>query len=602
MILLNRLQVSRGARGRDSETGIEPRRPPVLLQLRGDQPTMGAQHGEALCELGGWEAAVNYYPRLVERMLRGSGTDPVERALPSALRPVVELALGRMDGRRPEALRARSQAFMRALGRDPAHARHMQIMDVFQNIIGTLGRWHLGPFAEQIAMRIPPACSTLAVWGQASASGRLLHARNFDFPGVGVWDKAPMVVMCTPESGLRYGFTTTRGADAPGVTAFNEAGICLTVHTRLHHAVSFDGMAIIDLGHEIARRASTLAQALQVARERRIASTWGLLISSAAEQDARVVEVHADGLRVTRPEPAQPWLSCTNHYLHPDMHAGELQLSPGWSMHTGGRLHTLQRAARAAHGSGGLDVDDLKTLLGSHADPDLPGSERAAGGVLGQCTSVQSVVFDLEDDAVHLSVGDTPTGLGPWLRVPLGWADSPGCQLLSVPNPTAPPVQAQQPLDASGVGHYRRGAAQVGMRHFVEAGRLEAAGESPEAIQAEVEAAAKADPAEPTWRYLKAGIHLRTGETAAALCEFERALCEERSPFYRGQMLLWASRAAQGCGRAAQAKRYRQELLAMPHPWLARHQRRARLETERPLGARRLRRTTVHVQLADLGV
>ena len=80
-------------------------------------------------------------------------------------------------------------------------------------------------------------CSSLAVWGDATVDGELRHARNFDFPGATMWDTAPAVVFCEPTDGLRYGFVTTRGVDAPGITCFNEAGLTLTVHTRFHRDV-----------------------------------------------------------------------------------------------------------------------------------------------------------------------------------------------------------------------------------------------------------------------------------------------------------------------------------------------------------------------------
>jgi hypothetical protein len=50
-----------------------------------------------------------------------------------------------------------------------------------------------------------PACSTVVVWGAASSDGALRHARNFDFPGNGVWDAAPTLVLCAPTGGQRYG-------------------------------------------------------------------------------------------------------------------------------------------------------------------------------------------------------------------------------------------------------------------------------------------------------------------------------------------------------------------------------------------------------------
>ena len=585
-------------------------RPLALIQLAGAQVAMGQQHGELLRELGGWQAAMDYYPRMIEGLLRGSGASPVERALPVAGRPLLEAALSRMQRRRPDAYLARSRAFSAALGRNPDHARYLQVMDVFQNVVGTIGRLGLGPFADQAACRMPPACSTLAVWGDASADGRLLHARNFDFPGVGIWDRAPALVFCTPEQGLRYGFFTTRGADTPGITAFNEAGICLTVHTRFHEHVRFDGAAIIDLGHDIARRARCLADAVQIANERAVASTWGLLISSASERDAVLIETTSNSVRITCPRTGEPWLACTNHYLNEDLQKKELDLSPGWKMHTGGRLRFLEATAKAGLARGGLDVGACMAMLGSHGDPDLPGRERAAGGVMGQCTGVQSVVVDPERQAIILAVGACPTGRGPWLRVPWRWSDTPGQRTVSAQELRggALPGQGEGAVtklqgaqDRDSTGRYSRGTAGAAWASYMEAGRLEAIGAPPAHIAAAVEEAAGIDPDEPTWRLLQAGFHLRAGEPAAALARLERGLEHEHSPFYRGQMLLWAARAAEASGRRSRAMGLRQELLSTRHACLAEHHRAARAEARRPWRAARLRRVVVHVQLADLG-
>jgi hypothetical protein len=135
----------------------------------------------------------------------------------------------------------------------------------------------------------------------------------------------------------------------------------------------------------------------------------------------------------------------------------------------------------------------------------------------------------------------------------------------------------------------------------MEASRLEALGDDPVAIRAAIELAARLDPSEPTWRPLQGGLHLQAGENAAALARFERGLEKERSPFYRGQLLLWAARAADACGRRRRATELRQELLSTTHRHLTRHHRAARREQARPCSRAGLRRTPVHVQLADIG-
>jgi hypothetical protein len=89
------------------------------------------------------------------------------------------------------------------------------------------------------------------VFGPLSADGELMHARNFDFPGVGVWDKSPTIVYCTPDHGIPYGYLGARGADVPGITAFNAEGLTVTFHTRFHRDVDFKATGVIDLGMKL---------------------------------------------------------------------------------------------------------------------------------------------------------------------------------------------------------------------------------------------------------------------------------------------------------------------------------------------------------------
>ena len=179
-----------------------------------------------------------------------------------------------------------------------------------------------------------PACSTAIVWGAAAADGALRHARNFDFPGIGVWDAAPAVVVCHPTGGQRYAFITTRGGDTPVVTVWNEAGLTFTSHTRFHREVGFDGATVVDLVHGLAMQAETLADVERLLRARASASTWGLAVSSWREGTARSFELHRGGVGVVAPRPGEDHLIVANRYRDPAMAAGEVTATPAWALHS----------------------------------------------------------------------------------------------------------------------------------------------------------------------------------------------------------------------------------------------------------------------------
>ena len=154
----------------------------------------------------------------------------------------------------------------------------------------------------------------------------------------------------------------------------------------------------------------------------------------------------------------------------------------------------------------------LAALLGSHEDPEVPGTERLGGGVLAQLNAVHSVVIDPIGQRTWLSVGAVPTGHGPWLEVPWAWQDAPASREVDV---SALRAAHQADLTAPGA-RFRHGPLGVAHGHLLEAGRLEAAA-APEAnVAAALYAAVAAAPDERTLNVLAGGQSLRDGAFARA--------------------------------------------------------------------------------------
>ncbi len=577
-----------------------PQLPLAVFQLAGTEAEMGRQHGELLRDLGGWQDTLAYYPRMVSCVISGSRDHGlrglVDSALPKAVAPAVEAALRRLHRRRPAAMRARSEAFYGALGLPPEHARYLGVMDVLQNVIGVAGRVGAGGISERLMLRAPAACSTLAVWGSGTADGELLHARNFDFPGSGVWEQAPAVVFCSPTDGLRYGFVTTRGADVPAVSVFNEAGVCLSIHTRFHRKVDFSGALAVDLCHQVARKAETLEQAVGLLERTHSASTWGVVVSSASERDAALVELHAGGAAVTRPRGKEPWLSCTNRYRHAALQPGELQPSLGFAMHSDGRFRSLERRAKAATEGAPLTAGDLQALLGDHTDCSDPNVTRATGGVLAQSNGVHAVVMDPSAGTVDVAVGTVPANHGPWVRVPWRFASTPSVDTLCLSD-----LRAEAARSHARVGHrYQRGATGEAYRCYLEAARVEMMAGPSAAAQQALEQACALDPREPSYRLLAAGFQLRAGAWRLAGRHLDAALAVESGAFERARLHLWAARVAAVEGRDADAAGHHRALQAGVHDHIAPYQAAGRTEALAPLRGRRLRQTQVQLQLGDL--
>ena len=512
-------------------------KPLFLARLTGTQEQMGAQHGR----LTATDAVrlLEFYKTMPERTLAGD-LGIVGKLAVRALANAWQQNLTRT---RPPELAARTRAFAEAVvtarpGHDVRSAlRTLATMDAMQNCVSLAARGALGPFAGSLTARATagaiPACSTAIAWGRATADGGLLFARNFDFPGVGVWDEAPAFVICVPDEGQRYGFFATRGADTAVVTVVNEAGIVIAPHTRWHRDVTWSGAMIVDVVHDIARRAETLEDAVKIARERPVSSSWGLAVGSARERSALVVELAGPHCEVVRPTPGADHLVCTNHYKTAALQAGELAASAAWSHHSMRRERRLR--ALIEHRSAPLTARDLAGFLGDRRDPDAPERTRHFGGTLAQPLNVHAVVVAPSARRAWVGVDRAPSCEGTWADVGWSWEGPQGGWELGATDGSGFTAESLSSFVA---------AHDAATRHIHDAVRSYEGAHDVAAARAAIERAVVAAPDDPSIRLIAAWLALEDKAPDRAVIHVHAGLSLETEPYRRGQLLLWGSRAA----------------------------------------------------------
>lgn len=512
-------------------------RPLFLARLIGTQAQMGAQHGR----LTAADAArlLDFYKTMPERTLAGDLGAPGRLAV----RAVASAWQARLARDRPPALAERTRAFADAIAEtEPGYDRRAALrtfatMDALQNCVSMIARARLGPFANPLRARAVtaavPACSSAIAWGRATEDGELLFARNFDFPGVGVWDVAPSFVVCVPDAGQRYGFFATRGADTPVVTVVNEAGLVLAPHTRWHADVTWGGGMIVDIVHDIARRAETLADAIAIAREHRSSSSWGIAVGSARERTGCVIELAGPHHDVVHPAPGADFLVCTNHYRTDALRAGELAATAAWELHSTRRERRLRTLIE--HRARPLTARDLAGFLGDRHDPDAPDQPRQFGGILAQPINVHAVVVAPAQLRAHVGVGRAPCCEGEWAEVAWQWTGPAGGWELGA---TA---------DSGFVAERREGFVaphSAVTRHVHDAAKAYEARHDVVAARTAIEQAVVLAPTDPSLRLIAAWLALEARAPEAAVAHVREGLTTEREPYRRGQLLLWGSRAA----------------------------------------------------------
>ena len=502
-----------------------------LTRLAGTQEQMGAQHG------GFASAAARqlfaFYRTMPERALAGD-TSALERFLVRQLATAWQASLART---RPVDFVARTKAFVAAAAPD-ASAREKQLvaltmatMDSMQNCVSLAARGKLGPFANALTAHATtaavPACSTVVAWGSATEDGELMFARNFDFPGVGVWDALPAFTICSPSNGQAYAFFGARGADAPVVTVINEAGLVIAPHTRWHRDVTWKGAMIVDVVHDLARRAETLADAIRIAKERPASSSWGICVGSAREKSALVLELAGPHVEIV---PARgDYLVCTNRYRSEALQQGQLAASHAWSHHSDHRESRLRALVEARTQK--LGLAELVRFLG---DRDHAGARRRFGSVVAQPTNVHCVAISPAKRQAIVGIDRAPTCEGRVAELAWEWTGPVGTWQLGAHTGSGFAVAIADhvaPHDAATI--YVRDAVRV----FEHAHDLPAA-------RTGIDRAIAAAPDDPSLRLAAAWLALEARADREALDHVRAGLAIETEPYRRGQLLVCGARAA----------------------------------------------------------
>ncbi len=531
-----------------------PQRPLFLARLSGTQAEMGAQHGRLTAADA--HRLLAFYRTMPERTLVGD----MGKASKLAVRAVATAWQARLARERPPELAARSRAFANAVASVvPGHdlrtaALTLATMDTMQNCVSVVARARLGPFAKPLLARATaaavPACSTAMVWGKATHDGELMFARNFDFPGVGVWDAAPAFVVCVPDRGQRYGFFATRGADAPVVTVVNEAGLVLAPHTRWHKDVTWGGAMIVDIIHDIARRAETIEDAIRIARERPASSSWGIAVGSAREQTGIVIELCGPTIDVVRPAHGADHVVCANVFRTATLRAGEFSASAAWDAHS---IHRERRLRTLIEGrSAPLTARDLAGFLGDRRDPTAPEHARQFGGILAQPLNVHAVVVAPASERAWVGVDRAPTCEGKWAELAWSWDGPAGGWELGSTAIASSGFSAEERPDFVA-------PHAPATRHVHDAARAYEASHDVKAARTAIERAVAADPDDPSIRLIATWLALEDGMHDRAMIHVHAGLALETEPYRRGQLLLWGSRAARTID-PPQARRWKDAL------------------------------------------
>lgn len=155
-------------------------------------------------------------------------------------------------------------------------------------------------------------CSSFATWGSQSADSTLLIGRNFDFYVGDAFAENKLVTFCHPDKG--HNFVSIGWPGMIGVlSGMNEAGLTVTINAAKSAVPTSSATPISILTREILQYASNIEEALAIARKRKTFVSESILIGSAKDGRAAIIEKSPEKT-VLFSGKEKDRIICTNHY------------------------------------------------------------------------------------------------------------------------------------------------------------------------------------------------------------------------------------------------------------------------------------------------
>lgn len=420
------------------------------------------------------------------------------------------------------------QGFSLASGLDaPRLSRATVMPDVMNFLIGLNGRLTAAPLG----------CTSVAAWGDYTQDGRLLYGRNLDFPGNGLFDRAPLVSRHFPDSGMPYVTVGTAGSVVDGITGINEAGLTLALHQHINTNVAYlpSGRCVLDLGLEILQHAATIEEAEALACGWGLSSGWTLMLTHWKQKRAaaieitpkRVVVIHSKERRFVR----------ANTFADPALRAREIE-SP--SFRESSRLRQSRAEALLDSHQGRVDASVMASILGDHVDAER-GLVRAFTQTIAQAHNMTSVVFDPERGLLWLAEGTAPVCDSPYRKVEL-WTQGPAGETLPI---RTDPLSSDQ---RRAVESYQKAVRAWELSHDAAA------------AMGALKDCARLDPADPGYLLMQGLFALKTGAAAAAAESFAAGSALPDITHRVQTQRFWRARALDLCGARARAVKLYEEV------------------------------------------
>lgn len=255
-------------------------------------------------------------------------------------------------------------------------------------------------------------CSSFAAWGNKTEDGQLIIGRNFDFYAGDDFAKNKIVAFINPTEGHKFMSVTWPGMIGV-VSGMNEHGLTVTINAGKSKIPWVAKTPISILTREILQYASTIDEAIAIAKKRQVFVSESIFIGSAKDKRAITIEVSPKNFGVYDVENSNQ-LICSNHFQSEAYAEDKNNIKHKAESHSQYRYERMEELLNASEK---LNVEKAVAILrnkeGLNDKAIGYGNEKA----LNQLLAHHGIVFKPEEKQVWVS--SNPYQLGAFVAYDL---------------------------------------------------------------------------------------------------------------------------------------------------------------------------------------
>ncbi|MEP7107250.1 MAG: C45 family peptidase [Ferruginibacter sp.] len=183
----------------------------------------------------------------------------------------------------------------------------------YQRILNYHAAHDIGHALQNLAL---VGCTSFGTWAAGSKDSTMIIGRNFDFYVGDKFAEDKIVEFQNPSAGYKF-MTITWGGFIGAVSGMNEKGLAVTINAAKTKIPSGSATPVSLVTREILQYAKNIAEAVAIAKKRKMFVSESFLVASAEDNKAVVIEKTPTDLDIY--DPHKDFIVCTNHFQSKSM-------------------------------------------------------------------------------------------------------------------------------------------------------------------------------------------------------------------------------------------------------------------------------------------